>query len=78
MSLRDMFADEPDRRPNTRCSIAALLDTLNDDDRIVLVEMLADPLVTHTRIARSLRRAGHQVGDYTVGRHRSGGCLCAD
>lgn len=77
MSLREAFEQQPSAPGRARCTIAIVLDQLDADDRQTLLELLDDPLIGHTRIVRSLNAIGVDIGDSTIGRHRSGRCRCA-
>lgn len=74
LSLDD-FANEskPSRSP---CSMAEVRAALSPSDLKALDQALATPGFTHAAIARVLRRAGHQVAQGTVSRHRLGNCSC--
>lgn len=41
-----------------------------------VAELLADPTITGTTIARVLKPHGIEVSAYVARRHRSGECLC--
>jgi hypothetical protein len=66
-------ASKPVRAP---CSVTVLLRSLDAKDRAALEEALADASVSHTAIAKVLTAEGHRTTGQTVGRHRTGGCLC--
>lgn len=77
MSLREAFEREPAVVGKPRCSVAVVLDDLSDEDRQTLLDLLGDPLIAHTRISRSLRAIGVDIGETVIGRHRNHRCRCA-
>lgn len=82
MSLAAALAAEtatPLKGPPCRFREYGLLDEdgpLDDVDRLVLADYLADPKVTHAAISRALQAEGFKVGQGTVARHRKGECQC--
>lgn len=75
MSLADLHTPGPARRGST-CTVAKILDTLDDTDRVWLTDALADPDELSSEIGRTLTRAGHKIAGTTVSRHRRGDCAC--
>lgn len=75
MSLRSALEASTAHRKGPRCSVANLLDTLDDDDRQALLDAFASDL-QHAQITRALKAEGHRVGDQTIARHRGGECSC--
>ncbi|MBN0040222.1 hypothetical protein JN535_08585 [Cellulosimicrobium cellulans] len=76
MSLADLHETTP-RPPRSVCSVAKILDTLDDNDRAWLNAVLEDPEETGAAIGRTLTRAGHPIAGTTISRHRRGDCTCA-
>ena len=66
MSLKDEILDASRQKP----SIQRILDSLNKEDKNDLEEILADPEVESTAIARVLRRRGLEISERTIQRHR--------
>ena len=58
-----------------RCSICALLPTLDKDDRAALLAAFDNPDITSAVITRALRGQGHAVREEGLRRHRKGECL---
>lgn len=58
----------------TRCKVCQVLESLDDGDRQVLEETLAEPkeLRASSQIGEVLRSHGHDVGDDGIRRHRRG------
>lgn len=75
MALKDALQAERTTHKGPRCSLCALIPTLDLDDAQVLAEYLANPAVQGTQIARALNREGHEIGAHVVMRHRRGDCL---
>jgi hypothetical protein len=76
MSLRDQISAENNIRKGPACSVQLLLADLDEDDRQVLTEALADTKIAGTAIARALLKEGHRVGSHVLNRHRRGMCSC--
>jgi hypothetical protein len=78
MSLADAAELVPQSRKGPDCSVATLLDQLEDDDRDNLLSWLAlkPAFMAHSRISRILRTAGYTISAGTIGRHRKGECAC--
>lgn len=60
-----------------RCGMAVLLEALDDKDRAVVVQALADESINANAISRTLAANGHKASHQTVQRHRRGQCSCA-
>lgn len=58
------------------CSIGALLDTLEGDERDALLAMLFDLGWNATQVYDALRDEGYTVGRQSINRHRGGKCRC--
>ena len=77
MKLADALAALPPRLPNgPRCTVGAILDKLDDDDRAALTAALDDDEVQGSGLARLLSSRGHKVNGNTIQRHRRGDCSC--
>jgi hypothetical protein len=76
----DRLTEEPERPGGPRCSVGAILATLDEPTADKLNGLLDTPLVTATRIADVLTRSGYPVQAPSVARHRrrgaSNGCRC--
>lgn len=59
-----------------RCTVAQILERLDDTDRDALLKAIANPLIKHTTLAAELRRHGHDIQGVTLGRHRRELCRC--
>lgn len=77
MSFAQLAATPTRKLPGNPCSIAALLDSLDDTERAALQAMLDDRRWTSIAIYRSILDEGHDVARQTVNRHRAGLCRCA-
>ena len=66
------------RQPGGTCAIALL--PLTDEERAELDQALAagKGLIPATAIAKALTKRGYKINDYTINRHRRGGCSCAE
>jgi hypothetical protein len=76
MALKD-HAPETSRRPSgLPCSVQALIDSLDDDDRAELHSWMYELGHSQEKIYEAVKAAGHVVAKQTINRHRSGGCRC--
>jgi hypothetical protein len=80
MTLADAFDfDGNRRRQGAFCTMGQLLETLNEQDRQTLVDVMNDPTWTSTRISDVLKTdqaGGHAIGPHVISRHRSRRCQC--
>jgi hypothetical protein len=76
MSLAEAADLNPPRSRGPLCSVRVARDEMDEDDRKLLDEWLADRRVPATRITRILVTAGYKVGSDAVSRHRNGECGC--
>ena len=76
MSLAKAFQAGPPLIKGPACSVALVLDNLNDEDRAALLEAFADKRWRSTDIATQLEAEGIHLGAATISRHRRGGCKC--
>lgn len=60
-----------------RCSVGALLVSLDQVDAADLRGFMADGSKASTSIARALQSLGHDVGHWAVARHRRLECSCS-
>ena len=74
--LRASLEAHPDRRNGSRCTVARILDSLDDDARDIVSDWIADDTLTSARIARALSDEGYQLSASTMRRHRAEGCTC--
>lgn len=58
------------------CTFGAWIKTLDKLGRIQVEAVLGRKELTTTAIARSLRKRGAGVSDFTIRRHRRGDCSC--
>ena len=58
------------------CSVGLVLGQLDAERAARLCAALADPLLQHAAISRTLRKWGVSVGRDSVQRHRNGICRC--
>ncbi len=63
-------------RPGPPCSMAVLLETLNDADREELQMWLDTPEISTQSISEALAREGIKRTPYVVGWHRKRNCRC--
>lgn len=75
-SLLEEMRAEARKPKGPPCSVATLLDSLDDDERLQLVEALSDRGITASVITSVLAAHGHRIGHQTVTRHRGGRCAC--
>ena len=75
MSLLDALNNEVARRKGPQCSIVAILDALDDDDRAALVAAFVSDQPS-TSIARALLTVNVRIAPTTLARHRRGECSC--
>lgn len=80
MGLLEAFEnDKNTRKHGAWCNMGKLLESLNDDDRQTLVDVMNDPTWTSTRISdvlKSEQGGGHSIGPHVISRHRSKRCQC--
>lgn len=67
----------PPRNRTVFCKVDDWLGKLNESDRKILTDALAD-LNTwpHSTLARALRAKGVDISDTTIGKHRNKDCAC--
>lgn len=80
MNLQEALATiEPSRR-GSRCTVAQLVDDLDDDDRRTLVAAMDDPRIQTRVIVEALKQLGHNMSTGVLARHRrragGAGCRC--
>ncbi len=73
MGLKER-AEAAIKRRGSTCVIRLL--QLADDEREELMELLADPAMPGSAIARALADDGHHVTGLSIQRHRRGDCQC--
>lgn len=82
MGLLEAISSEMRQRSSTQCSVGALIDQVDKADRAVLIDALTGRdekgqfKVPHAALARALKKIGFQVAPQTIGRHRTGTCMC--
>lgn len=78
MALSDKLnAPTPPSPHGLPCSIGALLDQLEGDEKAALEHMLATPAVWNaTRLYDAVRDEGYTIGRQSVNRHRRRACRC--
>lgn len=77
MALADRLANVNPPQAGTPCSVCAVLDTLDDNDRAALLAALGTPErrgLPAGAIFDALKADGHKVGFQTINRHRAGKC----
>ena len=75
MSLLDALNSEVAARKGPQCSVAGILNGLDDDDRAALLAAFASTQPS-TSIVRALATVNVQVAATTLSRHRRGECSC--
>lgn len=58
--------------------MAKVLDSLDEDTRVVVEKWLFDESFAFTRLTKELRRAGIKISADSVGNHRKGICVCRE
>lgn len=76
MALADRLQSTPQRLAGLPCSIGALEDRLDGDEREALDSMLHKLGWSAERIYAALTAEGYDVGRQTINRHRSRSCRC--
>lgn len=76
MALADRLSNTPQRIHGLPCSIGALEDRLEGDERKALDAMLHELGWSANRIYAALTAEGYDVGQQTINRHRSKACRC--
>jgi len=71
-----IFDEIQSTRFNPGCSVKALRDQLDDEQRRQFDQALKDDTKFHSVIAEGLKRWGHNVSTGTISRHRKGMCSC--
>lgn len=74
--LTIIAARDAANHPGPSCKIAQLLSSLDEEDRAGLIIAFQDLGITTTAIYKGLRRAGYDISQSTVARHRRGDCTC--
>lgn len=75
MTLRERALSSV-RKAGGLCSIGKLRDGLAPSDLAELDDLLSDISIPSSAIASALRDEGHEVGAYSLARHRRGDCQC--
>lgn len=74
LSLLEAYSE---LRPEKRvCTVGKIIGELDETDREVLSQWLADDHMTSYSVSRLLTHVGHVVHRNTVADHRNGSCLC--
>lgn len=76
MALVDRLETTPQRIHGKPCSIGALLDRLDPPEQNALNAMMHELGWSARRIYTALEAEGYEVGEQTIGRHRSRACRC--
>jgi hypothetical protein len=61
-----------------KCTVASLLESLNEEDRATVEATLANDALTNSAIERAFRKRVPENWPrrHTIGRHRRGDCSC--
>lgn len=65
-----MFTSNPDSRNRVTCKTCLIIESLPEEDRLFLLEVLSDREFSSPRISSVLISAGHVVSGSAVSRHR--------
>lgn len=76
MSLADRLASHAPQPGSQQCTVAYVLDQLDERDAQALRDALADPGIPGTAITEDLQAEGHDIEYNPIRRHRNGGCKC--
>jgi hypothetical protein len=76
MALADRLQDTPQRIHGLPCSIGALEDRLDGEEREALDAMLHKLGWSAVRIYDALSAEGYEVGQQSINRHRAKSCRC--
>ena len=81
MTLAERLASTQRRGPGLPCSVAIVLETLDDEDAQALRDALAVPKGDPNRLSAQqlseiLREEGHKVPYKSLELHRKGACRC--
>lgn len=81
MSLAERLASTQRRGPGLPCSVAIVLEALNDKDAQALRDALAVPKghpnrLSAQQLSEILREEGHKVPYKSLETHRKGACRC--
>lgn len=78
MSLADELTQAVQASPHAKCRVPKILANLNDEDSAALQGMLGLPKedAPASKIARVLRKYGHDISGEAIARHRRGACAC--
>ncbi|MYX26758.1 hypothetical protein GTY75_08755 [Streptomyces sp. SID8381] len=81
MAALARLTEQPPAPRGPRCTVGAILDTIDDSTAQTLRALLDTRTVSATQIADALTAHGHRVQAPAVARHRrrgaSNGCRCA-
>jgi hypothetical protein len=72
-ALNAIYTGEPQK-----CPMAKVLDTFDEDTKIVVEKSLFDPDFPYSRLHKELRRAGIKISSESVSDHRKGICVCRE
>lgn len=62
-------------RPRMKCGVCVLLEALEPKEAEKLTEVMNDPMITKTAVARILQDNGHKIAAGTITRHARRECL---
>lgn len=71
MSLRKELEAVTEPSSHSHRKVDLILDQLDEDEAVELREILADPFIEGSAIARLLRKRGYHISDRAVQRYRS-------
>jgi hypothetical protein len=71
-----MLEDLTPKKQFRPCAVRTLLSKLEEKDRKILIEALANPEWQSKTLARELSSRGLLISDHPIGRHRKGECSC--
>jgi RNase P/RNase MRP subunit POP5 len=66
------------RRKPYSCAVRTFYESLSEADKVILMDALCDPDVSHNGLSRALReQANTRLADTSIAKHRQGLCSCS-
>lgn len=79
-SLQSLKGDSDFRKMSPKCGVGLLLESLSEEDRALLIEVMDIKTIRNIDITKKLVSKGYSIGENAILRHRrrkqAGGCKC--
>lgn len=76
MGLLDEIRQEHVKNNRARCTVARLVEVMEDEERADFLAAIDDHALSCAAIARAVTARGHDIQQGTLTRHRKGMCGC--